>query len=214
MRAERDRRATILTAEGVKQSQILTAEGEKQSNILRAEGTAQAAILNAEGEARAIAKVFDAIHRGDPDQKLLAYKYLEVLPQIARGDANKLWIVPSELGEALKGIGGMLGNIVPPHQETPAATYRSDAGEQMLEAPILQDPNEALEQARRDAANASAEAEGAATTRIQPGAMPSRSAPTPELLRDVEPTPPSATEPPTAPEPPRQPQPPQDHPLP
>src|SRR5438128_2116586 len=70
MRAERQRRATILTAEGVKQSQILTAEGEKQSNILRAEGTAQAAILNAQGEARAIQQVFDAIHRGNPDQKL------------------------------------------------------------------------------------------------------------------------------------------------
>src|SRR4051794_10585179 len=80
MRAERDRRATILTAEGVKQAQILTAEGEKQSNILRAEGTAQAAILNAAGEARAIRQVFDAIHRADPDPKLLAYQYLQVLP--------------------------------------------------------------------------------------------------------------------------------------
>jgi regulator of protease activity HflC (stomatin/prohibitin superfamily) len=72
MRAERDRRAAVLTAEGVKQSQILTAEGEKQSAILRAEGSAQAAILNAQGEARAISQVFEAIHRGDPDQKLLA----------------------------------------------------------------------------------------------------------------------------------------------
>lgn len=67
MRAERDRRATILTAEGIKQSQVLTAEGEKQAAILRAEGNAQAAILNAEGEARAILQVFDAIHEGDAD---------------------------------------------------------------------------------------------------------------------------------------------------
>src|SRR5665811_1448664 len=86
MRAERDRRATILTAEGIKQSAILTAEGEKQSQILRAEG-----------QSRAITQVFEAIHRGKPDQKLLAYQYLQVLPQLARGDANKMWIIPSEL---------------------------------------------------------------------------------------------------------------------
>ena len=111
MRADRDKRATILTAEGFKQSQILTAEGEKQAAILKAEGDAQAAVLRAQGEAQAIETVFDAIHDGDPDQKLLAYQYLQMLPKIAQGDANKLWIVPSELGEALKGIGGMLGTI-------------------------------------------------------------------------------------------------------
>ncbi len=109
MRAERDRRAAILTAEGIKQSAILTAEGEKQSAILRAEGQAQAAILNADGESRAITQLFEAIHRGNPDQKLLAYQYLQMLPQIAQGDANKLWIIPSEIGDALKGIGGMFG---------------------------------------------------------------------------------------------------------
>ncbi|MDP9394266.1 MAG: SPFH/Band 7/PHB domain protein [Actinomycetota bacterium] len=109
MRAERDRRAAILTAEGSKQSAILTAEGARQAAILRAEGEAQAQILRAEGEAQAIQKVFDAIHAGNPDPKLLAYQYLQTLPQIAQGDANKVWIVPSELGEALKGIGGVLG---------------------------------------------------------------------------------------------------------
>ena len=109
MKAERDRRAIILNAEGTKASQILTAEGEKQSQILRAEGSAQARILEAQGQARAIQQVFDAIHRGKPTQKLLAYQYLQVLPQIARGDSNKMWIVPSELTDALKGIGGMLG---------------------------------------------------------------------------------------------------------
>jgi regulator of protease activity HflC (stomatin/prohibitin superfamily) len=110
MRADREKRATILQAEGLKQSQILTAEGERQSAILRAEGGAQAAVLRADGEAQAIQKVFDAIHAGNPDQKLLAYQYLQMLPQIAQGTANKLWIVPSELGEALKGIGNMLGS--------------------------------------------------------------------------------------------------------
>ena len=105
MRAERDRRAAILNAEGVKQSQILTAEGDKQSSILRAEGQAQAAILKPQGESRAIQQVFDAIHRGNPDSKLLAYQYLQMLPQIAQGPSNKMWIVPTELTEALRGIG-------------------------------------------------------------------------------------------------------------
>jgi len=120
MRADRDRRAAILSAEGFKQSQILTAEGERQAAILKAEGDAQAAVLRADGEAQAIQKVFDAIHAGDPDQKLLAYQYLQMLPKIAQGDSNKLWIVPSELGEALKGIGGMLGTIEPGPPVPPA----------------------------------------------------------------------------------------------
>ena len=100
MRAERDRRAAILTAEGVKQSQILTAEGEKQSAILRAEGRREAQILEAEGQSKAIETVFDAIHRGDADPKLLAYQYLQVLPQIAQGESNKVWIIPSEVTRA------------------------------------------------------------------------------------------------------------------
>jgi regulator of protease activity HflC (stomatin/prohibitin superfamily) len=109
MRAERDRRAAILTAEGTKQSAILTAEGQRQASILAAEGDAKAAILRADGEAQAIQKVFDAIHKGNPDQKLLAYQYLQTLPKLAEGSSNKLWIIPSEVGEALKGIGNALG---------------------------------------------------------------------------------------------------------
>jgi regulator of protease activity HflC (stomatin/prohibitin superfamily) len=101
MRAERDKRAAILNAEGVKQSEILTAEGEKQSAILRAEGQKQAAILQSEGQAKAIDTVFRAIHDGDADPKLLAYQYLQVLPQIAQGEANKVWIIPSEVTQAL-----------------------------------------------------------------------------------------------------------------
>jgi len=108
MRAERDRRAAILTAEGYKQSQILTAEGEKQSAILRAEGQREAQILEAEGEAKAIETVFGAIHRGDADPKLLAYQYLQTLPQIADGEASKLWIIPSQFTEALDRLGGSL----------------------------------------------------------------------------------------------------------
>jgi regulator of protease activity HflC (stomatin/prohibitin superfamily) len=101
MRADREKRAAILTAEGVKQSQILTAEGEKQSAILKAEGQRQAAILQAEGQAKAINTVFAAIHEGRVDQKLLAYQYLQVLPQIAQGNGNTIWMLPSELTDAL-----------------------------------------------------------------------------------------------------------------
>ena len=108
MRAERDRRAAILTAEGVKQSQILTAEGEKQSAILRAEGQREAQILQAEGQSKAIETVFEAIHRGDADPKLLAYQYLQVLPQIAQGESNKVWIIPSEFTKALDQLGAAL----------------------------------------------------------------------------------------------------------
>jgi regulator of protease activity HflC (stomatin/prohibitin superfamily) len=106
MRADRDKRAAILTAEGVKQSQILTAEGEKQSAILKAQGARESAILNAEGQAKAIDTVFKAIHEGNPDSKLLAYQYLQMLPQIAQGEANKMWIIPSELTQALGKLGG------------------------------------------------------------------------------------------------------------
>ncbi|MGO4300221.1 SPFH domain-containing protein [Leifsonia sp. RAF41] len=105
MRAERDRRAVILTAEGNKQSEILNAEGRRQAAILSAEGDAKAAVLRAEGEAKAITTVFEAIHEGNPDNLLLAYQYLQTLPKLAEGPANKLWIIPSELTEALKGIG-------------------------------------------------------------------------------------------------------------
>ena len=101
MRADREKRAAILTAEGVKQSQILTAEGEKQSAILRAEGQRQAQILQSEGQAKAIGTVFEAIHQGDADPKLLAYQYLQILPQIAQGEANKIWIIPAEFQQAL-----------------------------------------------------------------------------------------------------------------
>jgi regulator of protease activity HflC (stomatin/prohibitin superfamily) len=121
MRADRDKRAAILSAEGAKQSAILTAEGERQAAVLRARGEAEATVVRADadataqatrarGEAQAIATVFQAIHEGNPDQRLLAYKYLEMLPEIAQGGANKLWIVPSELGKALEGLGGLFNN--------------------------------------------------------------------------------------------------------
>ena len=121
MRADRDKRAAILSAEGSKQSAILTAEGERQAAVLKARGDSEAAVLRAEaeakaaavrakGQAEAITTVFRAIHEGNPDQSLLAYQYLQMLPQIAQGDANKVWIVPSEIGRALDGIGAAFGS--------------------------------------------------------------------------------------------------------
>ena len=104
MRAEREKRAVILTAEGEKQSQILTAEGQRQGEILRAEGDAQAAVLRAQGEAEAIAKVFNAIHEANPDDRVLAYQYLQQLPAIANGTASKVWIIPAELSGAAEKI--------------------------------------------------------------------------------------------------------------
>jgi regulator of protease activity HflC (stomatin/prohibitin superfamily) len=112
MRAERDRRAAILTAEGFKQSQILTAEGEQQAAILRATGEREASILRAEGEARAIETVFNAIHQGRPDRELLSYQYLQMLPKLADGQASKIFVIPSEFTEALGGIGQALGGKV------------------------------------------------------------------------------------------------------
>jgi regulator of protease activity HflC (stomatin/prohibitin superfamily) len=128
MRADRDKRAAILTAEGVKQSQILTAEGEKQSAILRAEGQRQAQILNAEGQAKAIGTVFDAIHAGDPDPKLLAYQYLTMLPQIAQGDANKVWVIPSEFTGAMEQLKDAFSGEGSPKRPPPPPPPPPDAG--------------------------------------------------------------------------------------
>ncbi len=102
MRANREKRASILTAEGAKQSAILTAEGQKTAAILNAEGDAQATVLRANGEAEAIGKIFAAIHAGDPDPKVLAYQYLQQLPAIANGNASKVWVLPAELSSAMQ----------------------------------------------------------------------------------------------------------------
>jgi regulator of protease activity HflC (stomatin/prohibitin superfamily) len=109
MRAEREKRAAVLTAEGVRQSKILTAEGEKQSAILTAEGVRQAKILTAEGEAQAIGVVFQAVHDNDPDPKLLAYQYLQTLPQLAQGAGNTFWVIPSEVTSALRSVASAFG---------------------------------------------------------------------------------------------------------
>lgn len=168
MRAERDRRAAILTAEGVKQSQILTAEGEKQAAILRAEGAAQSAILTAEGESRAILQVFDAVHRGDADPKLLAYQYLQALPKLAATPANKVWIVPSELtgmlGQFTQGFAGAFGGAgAAPEAGRGRAAGESPLSPDDLPPVALTDPKEALAEARRESEAATADATSAGT---------------------------------------------------
>ncbi|MDR1441334.1 MAG: SPFH/Band 7/PHB domain protein [Bifidobacteriaceae bacterium] len=163
MRAERDRRAAILTAEGIKQSQILKAEGEKQAAILTAEGQAQASILKAQGDSRAILQVFDAIHEGDADPKLLAYQYLQMLPQLAQGPSSKLWIIPAEFTEALAGMGKAFGPAEggkTPRQ--PNAATRALASMAFGEV-SLEDPAEALRRARGAADAATTDASQAGT---------------------------------------------------
>jgi regulator of protease activity HflC (stomatin/prohibitin superfamily) len=211
MKAERDRRAAILNAEGVKASQILTAEGEKQSQILRAEGSAQARILEAQGQARAIQQVFEAIHRGKPTEKLLAYQYLQVLPQIARGDANKMWIIPSELTDALKGMGGMLGRVAAPSAgpglDGGSEEQWVDPGDTMapaFEETVLEDPARALAEARGQAGLASREAteHGSPVGKVQPPVTPdpdqppARPAESPIEDDHTRPTPPRPESPP------------------
>ncbi|MBE1513562.1 SPFH domain-containing protein [Nesterenkonia halotolerans] len=109
MRAERERRAAILTAEGTKQAAILTAEGERQASILAAEGDAQARILGANAEAQAIETVFNAVHDSEPGPELLSYQYLQILPEIAKSESNTMWMIPGEFGDALKNLAGAFG---------------------------------------------------------------------------------------------------------
>ncbi|WP_214416214.1 SPFH domain-containing protein [Sphaerisporangium fuscum] len=157
MRAERDKRAAILNAEGLRQSQILTAEGEKQSAILRAEGERTAAILKAEGQSQAIDEVFQAVHRNDPDPKLLAYQYLQVLPQLAQGQGNTFWVIPSEVTSALQGVSRAFTEALPPSAAT------REAGETRSAA------KEAAARAERAAEEAIADAEETGPRRLGPG---------------------------------------------
>jgi regulator of protease activity HflC (stomatin/prohibitin superfamily) len=151
MRAERDRRAAILNAEGVKQSQILTADGERQAAILRAQGEREARILQAEGQAKAIATVFNAVHTADPDPKVLAYQYLQALPQIAAGSANKIWIIPAEMTKSLEGISGALTGLLPGANGS-ASVLAPPTGDADI-------PTEALDEALAAARAAAAETE-------------------------------------------------------
>jgi regulator of protease activity HflC (stomatin/prohibitin superfamily) len=168
MRAERDKRAAILTAEGHKASQVLTAEGEQQAAVLRAQGDREARILAAEGQSKAIETVFNAIHRANPDEKLLAYQYLQTLPQIAAGASNKIWVIPAELTRALEAIGGGLGGLTSSLTGGSAAemseTDSGEAGEASTNATVTPQSGAGAS----DSSDSATDADSAATTRIGP----------------------------------------------
>ena len=168
-RAERDKRAAILLAEGQRQSQILSASGDREASILRAQGERESAVLRAqaerqakmlraEGEAQAITTVFNAIHAGQPDQSLLAYQYLQMLPEIARGDANKVWIVPSELNDALKGLGRAAGELAKGYGSADSGAFEAPERIDVF-AEIAQQKAEAEGEAGRAVEQAIAEAQ-------------------------------------------------------
>lgn len=129
MRAEREKRAAILTAEGARASKILTAEGEQQSTILRAEGARQAAILEAEGQSVAIERVFNTIHEADPDPKLLAYQYLQTLPKLAEGQGSTFWVIPSEVTTALQAVSRAFGGSLDDATSAVQKAARQPGGE-------------------------------------------------------------------------------------
>ncbi len=139
--AEGQRQAAILTAEGSKQSAILNAEGDRESQILRAQADRESKILQAQGEGQAIQTVFQAIHDGRPDQSLLAYQYLQMMPKIAEGDANKVWIVPSEIGKALEGLGSTMNSLRGIPDEVDGPRTRVDMG---ATGPASLEPNARL----------------------------------------------------------------------
>lgn len=197
MRAERDKRAAILTAEGerqsailsaegAKQASILNAEGEKQSQILYAEGEKQAAILRAQGEGRAIETVFQAIHDGNPDQKLLSYQYLQTLPEIAKGPNASTWIIPAEITKALGTIGGAIGDIPVDgggsrkrvDLDSPVETETTDAGTQAAVEQALQ-AAKAAEKPGVPSPGASGAPEGSAAESAAPDPAPSDDQPEP-----------------------------------
>ena len=190
MRAERDRRAAILTAEGVKQSQILTAEGEKQAAVLKAEGARTAAILRAEGESKAIETVFTAIHENRPDERLLTYQYLQMLPQLAEGSANKVFVIPSEFSSAFAKLGDALAGEAP-HRRRGGDNGRGEdepGGPRFLPRPGAREREDRIadqaaadtEEAARAAAEAAREASAASSTSTAPltrSALPSGETP-------------------------------------
>ena len=167
MRAEREKRAAILTAEGVRQSKILTAEGEKQSAILSAEGAKQSAILRAEGQAQAISAVFQAVHDNDPDPKLLAYQYLQTLPQLAQGAGNTFWVIPSEVTAALRSVASAFGgtDAAPAAAAEPAPARREPPAVSAGRTPAVPSGSAAA----LDAPPASDAAASAASEAVGPG---------------------------------------------
>ncbi len=167
--AEGQRQAAILTAEGSKQSQILNAEGDRESQILRAQADREASILRAQGEGQAIQTVFQAIHDGQPDQSLLAYQYLQMMPKIAEGSANKVWVIPSEITKAMEGLGSSIHEIAGiPKDATPRT--RVDMGPSEAQLPSTQRPDAEVSATNKAVQDAIAAAESA--SKVSRGSAP------------------------------------------
>ncbi|WP_279105930.1 SPFH domain-containing protein, partial [Gordonia paraffinivorans] len=161
--AEGNKQSQILAAEGAKQAAILAAEAERQSRILRAQGDRAAAYLQAQGEAKAIEKTFAAIKSAKPTPELLAYQYLQQLPEMAKGEGSKVWVVPSDFGSALQsfaksfGVQGDDGVFrYQPSESAPSAVDETETEDWFSLAP---DP---------EVAQAVAEAEAVARTPVAP----------------------------------------------
>jgi hypothetical protein len=129
--------------------------------VLKAEGARTAAILRAEGEAKAIETVFQAIHDGAPDERLLSYQYLQMLPQLAQGEANKIFVIPGEFTQALSNLTGRLaGEVAPPPRPSEAARQATEEARQAA----LADVEEAAEAAREADAEVTSAEPGDRTT--------------------------------------------------
>ena len=196
-RAERDKRAQILRAEGERQAMILSAGGDREAAILRAQGDReaqvlraqaerQAQMLRAEGEAQAISTVFSAIHAAEPDQALLAYEYMQMMPKLAQGDANKVWIVPSELNDALKGLGQVSGE--PEVRDYLSHAVRKFAAPEKVDVHAEIQAHAESEQRRT---NATVERAIADAKTLEAGRLPSRSTGETPAIGQAEPSEPA-----------------------
>ena len=182
MRAEREKRAAILTAEGLRQSKILTAEGEKQSQILRAEGDKLGQILRAEGQSQAIGTVFQAVHRNDADSKVLAYQYLQTLPQLAQAEGNTFWVIPSEVTTALKTLSSAFGGDT---ASPPAAPQARPAGGGGARSRTGSQPGRSRRSRRRRPARGKRSHRWSRKLRQSNGRWPRRRGPAPASARDA-----------------------------
>jgi len=185
--AEGQKQAAVLTAEGAKQSSILAAEGERQSRILRAQGERAARYLQAQGQAKAIEKVFAAVKSAKPTPELLAYQYLQTLPQMAQGDANKVWLIPSDFNKSLEGFARMLGTkgddgifrYEPPKDDPTPATRAGDIDDDVadwFDGTSAQEVAAAVAQVEREASVTIAEQEAARLAQFR-GEVPSAERP-------------------------------------
>ena len=146
-----------------------TAVGDRESQILRAQADREASILRAQGEGQAIQTVFQAIHDGQPDQSLLAYQYLQMMPKIAEGSANKVWVIPSEITKAMEGLGSSIHEIAGiPRDATPRT--RGDMGPSEPQLPSTQRPDAEVSATNKAVQDAIAAAESA--SKVTRGSAP------------------------------------------